>query len=127
MNLGGEQSGHVIFRDLAPTGDGVLTAVQLLDVVQRTGRSLADLSGAAMRRLPQVLRNVSLATRPAELDTLLAPLVAAASARIAGRGRVLVRPSGTEPLVRVMVEAETDAEARMEADALCAAVAALLA
>ena len=127
LNLGGEQSGHVIFRDLAPTGDGVLTAVQLLDVVQRTGRSLADLSDAAMRRLPQVLRNVALSTRPADLDTLLAPLVASASARIAGRGRVLVRPSGTEPLVRVMVEAETDAEARMEADALCAAVAALLA
>jgi phosphoglucosamine mutase len=126
LSLGGEQSGHVVFRDLATTGDGVLSAVQLLDVVQRTGRSLADLAKEAMVRLPQVLRNVRVATRPTELDEVMAPLADAATSRMAGRGRVLIRASGTEPLVRVMVEAETDAEARMEADGLVAAVEALL-
>jgi len=126
LTLGGEQSGHVIFRELASTGDGLLTAVQLLDVVARTGRPLAELSAAAMTRLPQVLVNVSLATRPADLDRTLAPVVAAAQTRLAGRGRALIRASGTESLIRVMVEAETDAEAAMEADALVRAVETLL-
>ena len=116
--LGGEQSGHVIFRDLASTGDGVLSAVQLVDVVVRTGRSLRDLAAASMTRMPQVLRNVRVASRPDDVDRALGPFVDAASVRMAGRGRVLIRPSGTEPLIRVMVEAETDAEARAEADRL---------
>lgn len=124
-SLGGEQSGHVIFRDIAPTGDGVLSAVQLLDVVVRTGRTLDDLASASMTRLPQVLRNVRVATRPDDVDAVLAPFVDASMARMAGRGRVLIRPSGTEPLIRVMVEAETDAEAQMEADGLVAAVTSL--
>jgi phosphoglucosamine mutase len=123
--LGGEQSGHVIFRDLASTGDGVLSAVQLLDVVARTGRSLADLADTSMTRLPQVLRNVRVAERPDDVDAALAPHVAASMARMADRGRVLIRPSGTEPLIRVMVEAETDEEARREADSLVAAVESL--
>jgi len=127
LSLGGEQSGHVIFRDLASTGDGVLSAVQLLDVVKRTGRPLTDLAAASMTRLPQVLRNVRVDSRPDDLDAVMAPLVDAALGRMAGRGRVLIRSSGTEPLVRVMVEADTDAEARMEADGLVAAVEALLA
>lgn len=125
--LGGEQSGHVIFADLASTGDGVLSAVQLLDVVARSGRSLADLADASMTRLPQVLRNVRIADRPDDVDTALAPHVDASVARMAERGRVLIRPSGTEPLIRVMVEAETDAEARREADVLVAAVESLFA
>ena len=124
-SLGGEQSGHVIFRDIAPTGDGVLSAVQLLDIVVRSGRTLDDLASASMTRLPQVLRNVRVASRPDDVDALLAPFVDASMARMAGRGRVLIRPSGTEPLIRVMVEAETDAEAQMEADGLVAAVTAL--
>lgn len=124
-SLGGEQSGHVIFRELASTGDGVLSAVQLLDVVARTGRPLADLASASMTRLPQVLRNVRVANRPDDVDRPLAPFVEASIARMAGRGRVLIRPSGTEPLIRVMVEAETDAEAQMEADGLVAAVESL--
>ena len=123
--LGGEQSGHVIFRDLASTGDGVLSAVQLLDVVARTGRPLRDLAAEAMTRMPQVLRNVRVKSRPDDVDGVLAPHVAAAVARMAGRGRVLIRPSGTEPLIRVMVEAETDEEAQIEADGLVAAVESL--
>jgi phosphoglucosamine mutase len=121
-SLGGEQSGHVIFRDLAATGDGVLSAVQLLDVVVHTGRPLAELAAESMTRLPQVLRNVRVDRQADQLDTVMAPFVDASLGRMAGRGRVLIRQSGTEPLIRVMVEAETDTEAQMEADVLVSAV-----
>ena len=123
--LGGEQSGHLIFRDLATTGDGLLTAVQLLDTVKRSGRSLRELAAAAMTRMPQVLVDVPLpaAVRPADLDAALGPMTAAAATRLGDSGRVLVRPSGTEPLVRVMVEATDLETARAEAGQLAAAVA----
>jgi phosphoglucosamine mutase len=121
-SLGGEQSGHVIFRDLASTGDGLLTGLCLLDVVARSGRSLADLAAAAMTRLPQVLVNVRGAHRVPGLLDVLAPEVAAAEAELGDRGRVLLRPSGTEPVVRVMVEAPTDAEAHAIAARLASAV-----
>jgi phosphoglucosamine mutase len=110
LALGGEQSGHVIFRDLATTGDGLLTAVQCLDVVVRSGRPLAGLAGV-MTRLPQVLRNVRVARRDPAVVERLAPDIAAAEKRLGPTGRVLVRPSGTEPVVRVMAEAPTAAEA----------------
>ena len=124
--LGGEQSGHVIQRDLATTGDGVLTGVHLCDVVARTGRTLADLAGV-MTALPQVLRNVRVARR-ADVDVaaLVADELAAAQRRLGEGGRVLLRPSGTEPLVRVMVEAPTADEAGEVADLLAAAVDAAL-
>jgi phosphoglucosamine mutase len=123
LSLGGEQSGHVIFRDLATTGDGLLTAVQLLDVVSRSGRPLGDLATEAMTRLPQVLQNVRL-TRSVELaglDELWAE-VAAVEAELGERGRVLIRPSGTEPLVRVMVESATEETAAGAATRLCAVI-----
>jgi phosphoglucosamine mutase len=120
--LGGEQSGHVIFRDLATTGDGLLTAVQALDVVVRAGRPLAELAGAAMTRLPQVLRNVRVVRRDPAIVDRLAPEIAAVEARLAEKGRVLVRASGTEPLVRVMVEAGTADRAREVADRLAGVV-----
>jgi phosphoglucosamine mutase len=110
LALGGEQSGHVIFRDLATTGDGLLTAVQCLDVVVRSGRPLAGLA-RVMTRLPQVLRNVRVARRDPAVVDRLAPDIAAAETRLGATGRVLVRPSGTEPVVRVMAEAPTAAEA----------------
>jgi phosphoglucosamine mutase len=122
FNLGGEQSGHVIFRDLASTGDGILTGLMLLDVVARSGRPLGDLAAATMTRLPQVLVNVRTAHRDPELLAHIAADVAAAEARLGDRGRVLLRPSGTEPVVRVMVEAPTDAEAREVADTLAGCV-----
>lgn len=109
FSLGGEQSGHLIFRDLATTGDGVLGALLVADAMVRHDRGLGDLADAAMTRLPQVLRNVALGSRPPDLDDRLARLSAAASARLGDRGRVLIRPSGTEPLVRVMVEADDEA------------------
>jgi phosphoglucosamine mutase len=122
LSLGGEQSGHVIFRDLATTGDGLLTGVQLLDVVQRTGRPLGALAGAAMERLPQVLHNVRIERRVPDLSDLLASAISAVEAELGERGRVLVRPSGTEPVVRVMVEAGTRTEAEEAAAKLAAEV-----
>jgi phosphoglucosamine mutase len=120
-SLGGEQSGHVIFRDLATTGDGLLTGVQLLDVVCRTGLPLRDLA-AVMRRLPQVLLNVRIDGAAEAVAEALAPDVAEAEAELGETGRVLVRASGTEPLVRVMVEASTPERAQAVAGRLAAAV-----
>lgn len=109
LNLGGEQSGHVIDLDHATTGDGVLIALRLLEVVRSTGATLAELS-QVMTRLPQVLVNISGVDRAAAQDSAaVADAVAAAEARLGAGGRVLVRPSGTEPLVRVMVEAPEQA------------------
>ena len=107
--LGGEQSGHVVLRDFATTGDGLLTALQVMDRVARTGRPLAELAGA-VTLLPQVLQNVraerSRATDPDVLDA-----VAREEGLLGQTGRVLLRASGTEPLVRVMVEAQTAEQA----------------
>ena len=120
-SLGGEQSGHVIFRDLATTGDGVLTGVQVLDVMARTGRTLADLASVMTRR-PQVLRNVRVASRELDGADELWAEVRAVEERLGGNGRVLIRPSGTEAVVRVMVEAETAEDAQASCDALADAV-----
>ena len=121
--LGGEQSGHVIFTDHATTGDGVLTAVQLLAALATEGISLAE-AATVMRRLPQVLVNVAGVDRGrlGSAEELWAA-VAEEERRLADRGRVLVRPSGTEPIVRVMVEADTDEDARAVADRLAEVVA----
>jgi phosphoglucosamine mutase len=125
LSLGGEQSGHVIFTEHATTGDGVLTAVQLLDVVQRTGRPLAALADEAMTRLPQVLRNVRVDRGAQEVASTLGEEVAEVEAELGDHGRVLIRASGTEPLVRVMVEAPTTTQAEAAADRLADAVARL--
>jgi len=123
FSLGGEQSGHLILADHATTGDGVLTALQLASRVAQTGRSLADLA-AAVERLPQVLVNVSGVDKArVASDEVLAAAIRAAEARLGDTGRVLLRPSGTEPLVRVMVEAATAEQAQREADVLAATVA----
>ena len=121
-SLGGEQSGHVIFADLATTGDGLLTGVQLLDIMRRTDRPLRKLAGV-MSRYPQVLRNVRIAVEVHDLDERLAGDVRAAAGRLGDDGRVLIRRSGTEPLVRVMVEAKTTEQAEAVADQLADAVA----
>ncbi len=122
LSLGGEQSGHVIFADHATTGDGVLTAVVLLDIVARSGRPLAEIARAAMTSLPQVLVNVPVAARERAVAGLLADDIAAAEAGLGEQGRVLVRPSGTEPLIRIMVEAATEQSARSTAEQLAATV-----
>ena len=125
ITLGGEQSGHIVFSDLATTGDGLLTAVQLLDVVVRRGERLGALAAAAMTRLPQVLHNVRVDRTGLDVGTALAEPIATVEAGLGDRGRVLVRSSGTEPLVRVMVEAPTLEEAEAAASTLVEAVAAL--
>jgi len=121
-SLGGEQSGHVIFTDWATTGDGLLTALALLDVVQRSGRRLSQLAAEAMTQLPQVLVNIPVAERRPDIAAELADEIAAAQAELGETGRILVRASGTEPLVRVMVEAPTAEQARSTADRLAAEV-----
>jgi phosphoglucosamine mutase len=114
-SLGGEQSGHVIFADHATTGDGLLTAVALLDVVARSERPLTDLARDAMTSLPQVLVNVRVGERVPDVAERLADEIAAADALLGDTGRLLVRASGTEPLIRVMVEAPTAEQARQVA------------
>jgi phosphoglucosamine mutase len=117
-SLGGEQSGHVIFADHATTGDGLLTAVALIDIVKRAGRPLADIAAEAMTSLPQVLVNVRVAQRMADIAEQLADDIATVETDLGGTGRVLVRASGTEPLIRVMVEAPTVEQAQAAADRL---------
>jgi phosphoglucosamine mutase len=118
--LGGEQSGHIVFAEYATTGDGLLTALALLERMAATGSSLAELAGV-MTRLPQVLINVradrALAMAPSVLE-----VVELVSAELGSAGRVLLRPSGTEPLVRVMVEATTPELARTSAERIAAVV-----
>lgn len=126
-SLGGEQSGHVIFRDFATTGDGVLSGLMLLDLVVRSGRKLSELAGESMKRVPQVTRNVTVAAGSA-VDVAGSRSVSSAveleRSQLGSDGRVLLRASGTEPLVRVMVEAPTDETAAAVADRLERAVVA---
>lgn len=122
FNLGGEQSGHVIMRDHANTGDGLLTALQLLAEVKRSGQTLQELS-RVMVRFPQVLINVKNVTKERlASSTAIADAVKAAEAELGSNGRVLLRASGTEPLVRVMVEAQSDAVAQNVATKLAQVV-----
>lgn len=117
FSLGGEQSGHVIMSEHATTGDGILTALHVLHRMQATGQRLADLAGV-VTRLPQVLVNVPGVDKDRCDDPELLAAVDAESATLGDRGRILLRPSGTEPLVRVMVEAPTAREAQAVADRL---------
>ncbi|MEA1903238.1 MAG: phosphoglucosamine mutase [Actinomycetota bacterium] len=117
--IGGEQSGHIIFTDHAFSGDGLLTAVQLLNVVAGTGRELRELRAEAITEYPQVLQNVTVG-RMADLSGAesLWEEVREVEEELGTDGRVLVRASGTEPLVRVMVEASSEGLAKMYADRL---------
>jgi phosphoglucosamine mutase len=124
--LGGEQSGHLIMREFANTGDGILTALQLAQEVVRTGKPLAELA-SAMKRFPQVLINVpNVAKDKLDSSKVISDAVAQAEAKLADNGRVLLRASGTEPLVRVMVEASSDNLAQEIAANLAAVVKAEL-
>jgi phosphoglucosamine mutase len=126
VELGGEQSGHVIFRSQATTGDGLITAVRFLSLAAKRGVSVAEVA-SAMRRFPQVLENVPVARKEAlETAADVWEAVRRAEEDLDGSGRVLVRASGTEPLVRVMVEAESEEQARRHADVLAESVRAAL-
>ncbi len=118
FTLGGEQSGHVIMSEHATTGDGVLTALHVAARMMRTGRTLADLA-SVMTRFPQVLVNVGNVNKTrAGIDPEVNAAVTRASRQLGDTGRVLLRPSGTEPLVRVMVEAPTHEQASKVAEEL---------
>lgn len=126
LSLGGEQSGHVIFPDLLFTGDGLITALNVLRVLAETGRPLADLAGE-LRTFPQVLRNVRVREKR-EWTTVpgVAAAVADAERRLGGRGRLLVRYSGTEPLLRIMIEGERQDEIEALAERIAEAARASL-
>ena len=109
-NFGGEQSGHIVFLDYNTTGDGLLTGIQLVAIMKQTGKKLSELA-AEMTIFPQRLVNVRVTDKHAVTDNAkVAAVISDVEARMAGDGRVLVRASGTEPLVRVMVEAATETD-----------------
>lgn len=122
--IGGEQSGHVIFGDLSATGDGVLTAVRFLSLAAASKRSVRDLA-SVMHRYPQRMINVEVTDRSVAGAGAVRSAVAEAEAALGLEGRVLVRPSGTEPLVRVMVEAESEELASEHAERIAGVVGAL--
>jgi phosphoglucosamine mutase len=126
-NLGGEQSGHLVFLDHNTTGDGLITALQTLALMRRTGKRLSELN-ESFERFPQVLVNVEVAEKlPIEALPSVAETVRCAEEEFAGRGRILIRYSGTEPKARIMVEGEDERRvaelARELADALRRALA----
>ncbi|MFM8644483.1 MAG: phosphoglucosamine mutase [Actinomycetota bacterium] len=116
--LGGEQSGHIIHSSDATTGDGILAALQLLRIVRESGNTLTELAANVMQRMPQLLRNVRVTTKPADVELLLGDDLARERAALGDDGRIVVRASGTEPLVRIMVEAPTLEVAEAVADRL---------
>ena len=123
FHLGGEQSGHIVFRQLTSTGDGILTGLLLADLIVRSGVGLAALSAGLIERVPQVLRNVTV-LEPHRLAgaTEVWKAVSEVEASLGSTGRVLLRASGTEPVIRVMVETFDPAAAESAVDRLCAAV-----
>jgi phosphoglucosamine mutase len=121
-NLGGEQSGHLLFLDHASTGDGIIAALQVLAVMRRTGRPLSELARTAMERVPQVLENLTLPSkRPLEEMSALSAAIDAAQRALGADGRVLVRWSGTEPKLRIMVEGPDEQAIRALAQEMAAA------
>jgi phosphoglucosamine mutase len=121
-NLGGEQSGHLIFLDHASTGDGIVAALQVLAIMMRSGKPLSELAQEAMERVPQVLENVTLtARRPLEEMTQLATITEECKNELGREGRVLVRWSGTEPKLRIMIEGPREDRIRDWAKELAAA------
>jgi len=124
--LGGEQSGHIIFSGRSTTGDGLLTALLLLDIVHRSGKTLAELT-ADLKTFPQVIVNVHVREkRPLDEIPSVAEAIAAAESELADSGRVVIRYSGTEALARVMIEAESETLMRLHAEAIASAIRAEL-
>ncbi len=120
--LGGEQSGHIIFSGRSTTGDGILTALLLLDIIHRSGQTLAELT-ADLKTFPQVIVNVHVREkRPLDQIPAVAAAIAAAEAELADSGRVVIRYSGTESLARVMIEAESEPLMHHHATAIATAI-----
>jgi phosphoglucosamine mutase len=122
-NVGGEQSGHIILSDLATTGDGLLAALQVLAVIVEQGRAVSDVC-RVFAPLPQRLKNVRFSGLSPLRSERIRRVIAAAEAELHGSGRLLIRESGTEPLVRVMAEGEDEAQIHRLVDGLCAEIGA---
>lgn len=123
-SLGGEQSGHIIFGDIEKTGDGIMTSLRIMEVIRAERETLSELV-RPVKLFPQRLINVTVADKDAALEAAsVAEAIAAAEAELQGNGRILVRPSGTEPLIRIMVEAETEQVADRLASEVAEAVGA---
>ena len=126
LNLGGEQSGHIIFRDFTTTGDGIISALQILRIMHQTGQPLSKLK-TCLEKYPQAQRNVFVKEKPplAELSTVM-KLVNEAEKELSGKGRVLLRYSGTEPKIRLLIEGreldKIDKQANRIADAIQQAI-----
>jgi phosphoglucosamine mutase len=125
LNLGGEQSGHMILSDYSTTGDGILAALQFLAMLVETGKKASELA-RSFEPLPQILKNFRFeaSQKADDLIAKIAPQIEAGEKKLAGRGRILIRKSGTEPLVRVMVEGDNEKEIEAIADSLIAGLAA---
>ncbi|PEJ56501.1 phosphoglucosamine mutase [Bacillus sp. AFS002410] len=122
FNLGGEQSGHIIFLDHITTGDGMLSAIQLVSIVKETGKTLSQLAGE-MKKYPQLLINVRVTDKNEALNNeRIKGIIAEVEEEMNGNGRILVRPSGTEPLIRVMAEAPSEAECKQYVERIVAVV-----
>ena len=121
MRLGGEQSGHIIFLDYMPTGDGQLAALQFLNILSHSGKKASELAGM-IRQYPQLLKNVRVTSNEQKAAIMhaesLQQAIEAAERELGADGRVLIRPSGTEPLIRVMVEAGSEQQAEQITDSL---------
>jgi len=128
LNLGGEQSGHIIFRDFTTTGDGIISALQILRIMHQTGQPLGKLK-ACLKKYPQAQRNLVVKEKPpfSELSTVM-KLVNEAEKELSGKGRVLLRYSGTEPKIRLLIEGrefdQIDEQANRIADAIQSAIGA---
>jgi phosphoglucosamine mutase len=120
-NVGGEQSGHIILSDYATTGDGLVAALQVLAEVKRAGAAASEVLHR-FEPLPQLLKNVRFAGgKPLEVESVKA-VIAAAEEELAGRGRLVIRPSGTEPVIRVMAEGDDPGQVERVVDRICDAV-----
>jgi len=120
--LGGEQSGHILFPHLATTGDGILTALVILDLVARSGKTIDELT-ADLKVFPQVIVNVKVRERrPLDGIPAVAAAIRAAEEELKDSGRVVIRYSGTESLARVMIEAESEEAMRRHADTIARAI-----
>jgi phosphoglucosamine mutase len=121
-NLGGEQSGHIIFRDLTTTGDGLLTAIEILRILSEKQKTLEQLA-EGLEEFPQAIRNVRVREKiPLEQLPSVMEQIHASERSLGTAGRVVVRYSGTEPLARVMVEAQTDALVKQHTGAIASAL-----
>jgi phosphoglucosamine mutase len=128
LNLGGEQSGHIIFRDFTTTGDGIISALQILRIMHKTGQPLSKLK-RCLKKYPQAQRNLVVKEKPplAELSAVM-KLISETEKELSGKGRVLLRYSGTEPKIRLLIEGrefdKIDKQANRIADAIQSAIGA---